>query len=103
MHKLKLDLDALAVESFDTRPGSPRPRGTVAGHADAFAAYANQNGRLSVYENDPDWSLVTDCVSIADPTCRSCAPCTPPPPPTTIVVTAQTCVTGCLENCGTIA
>lgn len=32
MSKLRLDLDALQVESFDTRPGASRPRGTVQGH-----------------------------------------------------------------------
>ncbi len=94
MNKLRLDLDALAVESFDTRAGTAG-RGTVGGHADEAEA-------SGAYETDPEWSLVTDCVTIAEPTCRSCAPCTPPPPPTTVVVTGHTCVTGCLENCGTL-
>ena len=33
MRKLKLELDGLQVESFDTQPGA-RGAGTVAGHAD---------------------------------------------------------------------
>jgi hypothetical protein len=31
VHKLKLDLDQLAVDSFDTNPSESAPRGTVQG------------------------------------------------------------------------
>lgn len=35
MHKLRLDLDRLQVESFDTRPASLTPRGTVRANDEA--------------------------------------------------------------------
>jgi len=34
MHKLKLDLDQLTVESFDTDASGMAPRGTVRAHSD---------------------------------------------------------------------
>lgn len=35
MKKMKLDLDALAVESFDTAPGTGAGHGTIRGHDSA--------------------------------------------------------------------
>lgn len=98
MRKLKLELEALAVESFDTRPETPRERGTVAGHA--VSVYAN--GYNDFQESDLDWSLVTDCLTIADATCsRSCGGSCPvqPNPYPTVVVTVVTCPTGCGDTC----
>lgn len=36
--KLRLDIDALTVESFETRADAPRLAGTVHGHAEDYSA-----------------------------------------------------------------
>jgi hypothetical protein len=36
MSKIRLDLNALRVETFDPRPGDSRDRGTVLGHSGAY-------------------------------------------------------------------
>jgi len=63
MQKLKLDLDALTVESFE--PNTPgRERGTIRGHLSAYYEICNA---------DDTWQMSCTC----EPTCnaRTCYNC----------------------------
>ena len=60
MHKLKLELDQLSVESFDVTTREGTPRGTVEAHGPTPVGTCN-----SCFE--------TDCT--CDPSCASCVSC----------------------------
>jgi len=75
MRKLKLDLDVLAVESFDTEAEQARRRGTLFGR-DSGTAYTDCWG-LTCPNCDPT-ALVfcTDqCGSVEETCARTCATC----------------------------
>jgi hypothetical protein len=80
MHKLKLDLDQLSVESFGTDPFEGARRGTVEAHSQL----------CSLYETCP--VSCNDTCGTCDPSCVSCVSCN------------QTCYNTCGPSCyGTCA
>lgn len=57
MKKLRLDLDALTVESFELRPAAPRDGGTVHGHVADYSA------------------VETACADLCNTAASTCATC----------------------------
>jgi hypothetical protein len=95
MRKLKLELEELHVESFDTSPGRGAGRGTVLGNA-AYGAEAVAIGaEAEDKEALPLSYIVPGCTLSSCPTqdktcfnteCGTCA-------------LDDTCVTGCFDTC----
>jgi hypothetical protein len=78
MKKIRLDLDALSVESFDTTKSEEETRGTVEGNAESFQAYCTDGN--TCYESVCG-TCNTQCGSCHDATCGdtycgSCDVCT---------------------------
>ncbi|HYH78546.1 MAG TPA: hypothetical protein VEX86_02085 [Longimicrobium sp.] len=86
MRKLKLEVDALAVESFETAPGTAGT-GTVRGQALAPGP-DNPESRI--------WSCNGSCVTCTD--CNTCISCQVTCFDATCI-SCQTCAT-CGESCG---
>jgi len=80
MKKIRLDLDTLSVESFDTRAGGDAADGTVFGHIppETYAKYCS----------DGQTCEATGCFGTAATDCGTCG--------------ASACGT-CATNCGTCA
>jgi hypothetical protein len=74
MRKLKLDLDDLAVETFDPRPGLADPRGTLFGH-DGTGATVCWGGTCPGCEYTQLRN--TECATCWEPTCvpTECGTC----------------------------
>ncbi|HEX8695570.1 MAG TPA: hypothetical protein VF746_24365 [Longimicrobium sp.] len=75
MRKVRLVLEDLSVESFDTTPGAARGRGTVHGRADYYAVpaepYSQYPGQCDTYPNCPSPLCVdTPLASCDDASCR---------------------------------
>ncbi|MDB4947549.1 MAG: hypothetical protein JWM27_198 [Gemmatimonadetes bacterium] len=83
MHKLKLDLDQLSVESFDTNPPEGTQRGTVKGHSHVC---------VSPFDTCAALSCNYTC-GTCDPSCASCASC--------FNTCYDTCGASCFGTCAT--
>lgn len=111
MRKLKLDLDALAVDSFDTLASQER-KGTVVGLATHVSPcqpteYTRCWGLCGETENTglrcPAWTAETctydpyaiDCISYAEPCDASMVPTNCPSDPTCYYTTCRDSVTAC--------
>jgi hypothetical protein len=66
MKKIRLNLDALSVESFDTTAAEAKARGTVHGNAESFQVYCSDGS--TCYESACG-SCVSQCGSCNDATC----------------------------------
>lgn len=79
MKKLSLDLNALAVESFDTTTLGAGARGTVRGNADTVPA-AGEEAILSCCPSQCASACPTQCATCGGPsceaTCKTCLTCT---------------------------
>lgn len=80
MAKLKLDLDRIAVQTFETLPKEASSRGTVLGHDDSLLECPS-----AVWHNCPSMVAQVDCPQSYYGTCQSCG---------------NTCV-GCTATCPT--
>jgi hypothetical protein len=109
MKKLKLDLDQLHVESFDTR-AQERTRGTVAGHVPLSydTNCYNCDPSLDYTCDSCDVSCAGSCVDTCADTCANtcpatcqyscngtCASCVD-----TCAYTCDTCAVSCNDTCG---
>lgn len=97
MRKLKLELEELHVESFDTSPGRGAGRGTVLGNA-AYAGAGDDAVVIGVTDDKEDLPLsyiIPGCTLSScptqDKTCfnTECGTC----------VLDDTCMTGCFDTC----
>jgi hypothetical protein len=71
MKKIRLDLDSLSIESFDTT-GAADARGTVAGHA-TYQAYCSYGLTcVDSCEGTCDGSCVSECGTCGATGCGSC-------------------------------
>lgn len=73
MSKLKLEIDALRVESFEIAAGADGPRGTVRGAQDR--QFAHEAGRVT--PDDPSW--VQTCLFYTCGGCTTVDPAYCPP------------------------
>src|SRR5687768_9291815 len=81
MHKLKLDLDQLTVESFDTNPDESAQRGTVEAHSHAC---------VSPFETCAALGCPTGTCDASCATCATCVSC---------YGTCYTCANTCGDSC----
>jgi hypothetical protein len=81
MRKLKLDLDQLTVDSFDTIPSEEPTRGTVEAHSHLC---------VSPFETCVDLQCPTGTCGATCATCASCDSCN---------ATCYTCYNTCGDSC----
>ncbi len=83
MKKLKLNLDDLKVESFETTPEQPKPKGTVVGNAEPTELQP-----CDYSENPTDCLCVTYAATCPNTCYNTCAS------------TCSTCGSTCEQTCG---
>lgn len=72
MKKIRLDLDALSVDSFDTRAGAEGPDGTVFGHIPPYSyqKYCSDGLTCTV---ECEGTAASDCGTCGASACGTCA------------------------------
>ena len=75
MKKLKLDLDDLKVESFETTPETGNPRGTVVGYGDTFGRCETFD-LITCFEPCETSTCGHTCARTCNNTCGSTCGCT---------------------------
>jgi hypothetical protein len=93
MRKLRLDLDVLAVDSFDTQ-GAGKGKGTVLAESGASTYYT-----LCVGPCAPTWDAPTCAYTCDDPTCPACPTCAESCNGTCDATCYETCGVSCYETC----
>jgi hypothetical protein len=100
MRKLKLDLDALGVDSFDTLGGT-KAKGTVLAEQGASTYYTLCVGPCAYTYDDPTCPACPTCAyTCDDPTCPACPTCAESCNGSCDATCYETCGVSCWGSCG---